>query len=336
MGYRNKKNGTMFGSRSQIHQFELIRKSIKNSSPLGKVDYFTFAVQVVAGTIIIPIFLKLGIDLLLELLHNYIMENNLRKWLHPLYVVSDFYKMHQVTLFMVFVIVHWFRCNVKLYSYRYSRTATSMIIHQAKDYGVPVCPRCGEFMTLDFVTESERVQVGTKVKTYYAYDDSGPNARLKKFEDRTPVYMNEHHIRNFYICKNSDCGLKTKIPKKTDMAFYRFSEMPYRIKDALQFILGIGSKKKKNPGDVEYYRSGISLRGRLLLIGILFVSCDLKGYESIVFLMRKWMFVDFLELLYIPVICSLIAAAIVQVFIHLFQRKKDHGAPTNIYCRPYH
>lgn len=315
-----KHNRTEYRERPTLEGFLKIVQEIR----LDGLSIFTFAVNALIGAIVIPLVFKLAVETLAELAHRMMLE-------HDIGIATLFenfqivFQYLQWPLFMAIVAVYWFRCNVKAYNYHFTQFAGVRIRKQLESSNTLICPRCGKPMRIQRFTETIREKTGEHEESYIEWEgtlgqlEQRPVMRTRTVWDFSDVKYNRYYA----VCENQYCMYEDKRPSKNDVALYKFSEMPYKISDTVNYAVRTKATTNLAAGNIKRYSHGISLCGYLVIGLILAVIAVIGEFSSITFIDEANLFNNFLVQLAICEGIVLVVSILVQVIVHL--RKPNRG-----------
>lgn len=305
-----------------IQQFEHIKETYPNTL----IEYIIFAFWSFLGTLILPIFLKVSIDALEEYTRVFPVGHNWKVLCKYINVTALFAQKYLWLICSLAIAIYWFRNNIKIFNYSFS-LLLSNAVHLQLNHRYIQCPRCGWEMEKKFFSEKERQVVDYQKKEYYEYERHGDQYYQVIKTEEVPIYATWKNERKYAVCTNPYCGFRIQKPHGQDIAHHKFSSMPCRVKDTLLYMVNTQANERKHSGDVFSYWGGISLAAYLVLIGLIFSFCDIKGYECATFLVDKEQFGLYLRSLYLPISVTLAVCMCLQVLIHSIY-KKTKANPT--------
>lgn len=222
------KDRTPYREKAGLQGLLKITKELRLDWP----DCITFSIHSLLGAIILPLTFKLTIETLTGLAHTLSVEH--MESLAPLFErFFYFFQYAQWPFFAVIVAVYWFRCNVKAYNYSFTQSVGVKIRKQLEKSDMLICPRCGKPMHLQRFTEKIREQTGEHKEYYTEWIGFGKDKISVMQKETVPDYSNVEYERRYAVCQNQYCMYKDKQPSKSDVALYKFAEMPYRISDTI-------------------------------------------------------------------------------------------------------
>ena len=274
---KKRKNKVSTKEKPGLKEFIKITKILS----LDWMDYFTFSVHILLGTIILPITLKVGIDSILSLAYTLSLEyaNSLSS---IIFGINNVFVYAQCPLIAVIIAIYWFRCNVKIYNYSFTQTMGAKIRKQLQNSNTLICPRCDKPMAIRSFTEKIREQVGEHDEYYTEWIGSGKDSYPVSRKKTVADYSNVEYTRNYAVCQNPNCQYHDKKPSKSDVAIYKFSEMPYKISDTIWYAIRTKDTTKLGAGNIKQYSHGVPLLGHIGIVLMLICICyifDVQVFE---------------------------------------------------------
>lgn len=312
-------SSTPYREKANLQGFLKIVQEIR----LDSLSIFTFSANALLGAIVVPLVFKLAIETLAELAHTMILENDIG--------IAAFFETFQIVFqylqwpsFAAIVAVYWFRCNVKAYNYHFTQFAGAKIRNQLETSNTLICPRCGKPMRIQRFTETITEQTGEHEEYYTEWVNFGQKDSYTITQKRfVPDYSDVKYKRQYAVCENQYCMYADKRPRRSDIALYKFSEMPYKISDTVNYAVRTKATTNLAAGNIKQYSHGISLCG-YVVIGMIMLAIAVVGeFSSITFINEANVFYDFLSKLVICNCIVLAASALSQVIVHL--RKPNRG-----------
>lgn len=308
-----KNNRTEYREKANLQGFLKISREIR----LDGLSIFTFALNALLGAIVIPLVFKLTIELLAELAHTMMLENDIgiEAFLANFQIM---FRYLQWPLFAAIVAVYWFHCNVKAYNYHFTQFAGSDIRNQLETSNALICPRCGKPMRIHSFTETITEQTGKHEEYYTEWVNFGREDSYTITQKRfVPDYSDVKYKRQYAVCENRYCMYTDKRPRKADIALYKFSEMPYKISDTVNYAVRTKATTNLAAGNIKQYSHGISLSG-YVVIGMIMLAIAAIGELSIIDAVNESnVFCDFLSKLTLCEGIVLGASALCQVIVHI-------------------
>ena len=294
---------------------------IKQAIPLGWKDYFAFVVRAVTGTIIIPFFFKLSIEALLELFAT-IFESKAPSLLPVLYSVQNIFESLQWFVYAALVSVYWFRCNIRLYNFHFTKDVVRKIRAQSSLSGNIRCPRCGYTMTIRSFSEKGKIHTGDRTEYDLEQYRVGNEYRVRTVKKVIPEYRDVEYDRRYAMCQSHYCLFEEKKPYGKDYADYKFFEMPYRISDTLHYAVWTKNDTERLTGNLCRYRHGISIFKYLLMTILIAALSMWRGYGNIYFLFRKSALIAAFTNLGIYLGVALGISVLFQIAVHRTRKDK--------------
>lgn len=293
---------------------------IKHAIPLGLKDYFAFVVRAVVGAAIIPIFFKLSIEALLELLAT-IFEIKAPSMLPILSSVQNIFETLQWFVYATLVSVYWFRCNVRLYNFRFTNDVVRKIRAQSSLSGSLRCPRCGYTMTVRSFSEKGKVHTGDRTEYDLEQYRVGNEYRVRTVKKVVPEYRDVEYERQYAMCQSHYCLFEEKKPYGKDSVNYKFFEMPYRISDTLHYAVWTKNDTERLTGNLCRYRHGLSVFKYLLMTVLIMAMSIWRGYGNINFLFRKSELIATLTNLGIYLGVALGISVLLQIAVYITRKE---------------
>lgn len=297
---------------------------IKHAISLGWRDYFAFALRMILGAVIIPLFWKLSVEALFELLAPVVW--NLKPTLLPLLVsVQNTFETFQWLLYAVLVSVYWFQCNIRTYNFHFTRLAEKQIRSHPSWDGPLRCPRCGYTMKINSFSEKGQEKVGERTEYHWEQYRVGKEVRHYSVKEVTPEYRDVEYERQYAMCQSLYCLFEEKQPRGRDYANYKFFEMPYRISDTLHYAVWTKNDTVRLTGNLRRYRHGISVFTYLFMTVLIFAISAWRGYDNISFLHRQTAFVEAITNLSIHLGVVFGISMLIQLSIHIaYKQNKSY------------
>lgn len=295
---------------------------IKHAIPLGWKDYLAFIVRAVVGAAIIPIFFKLSIEALLELLAT-IFESRVPSILPVLCSVQNIFEILQWLVYAALVSLYWFRCNIRLYNFHFTNDVVRKIRAQSSLSGTLRCPRCGYTMTVRSFSEKGKEKIGERTEYHMEQYRVGKEVRAYTVKEVIPEYRDVTFERQYAACQSHYCFFEEKKPFGKDAANYKFFEMPYRISDTLHYAVWTDNDTERLTGNLHRYRHGISVFTYLLMTVLVFALSVWRGYDNISFLFREAAFEAALTNLSIYLGVALGISVLIQIVVHITRKKQE-------------
>ena len=294
---------------------------IKRAIHLGWKDYFAFAVRMILGAVIIPLFCKLSVGALFELFTPVLWSA--KPTLLPfLASVQNAYETFQWLLYAALVSVYWFQCNIRTYNFHFTRLAEKQIRSHHSWDGPLRCPRCGYTMTIKSFSEKGTEKVGERTEYHWEQYRVGKEVRHYSVKEVIPEYRDVEYERQYAMCQSLYCLFEEKHPRGRDYANYKFFEMPYRISDTLHYAVWTKNDTERLTGNLCRYRRGISVFTYLLLTVLIFALSVWRGYDNISFLFRKTALVAASTNLGTCLGIALGIDILIQVVVHISKKGK--------------
>ena len=304
--------------KGNLENFLKIRRAIH----LGWKDYFAFAVRMILGAIIIPLFCKLSIEALLELLAPVLWKLK-PTWLPFLVSAQNTFETFQWMLYAVLVSVYWFQCNIRTYNFHFTRSAEKQIRSHYSWDGPLRCPRCGYTMTTKSFSEKGQEKVGERTEYHWEQYRVGKEVRHYSVKEVVPEYRDVEYERQYAMCQSLYCLFEEKKPRGRDYANYKFFEMPYRISDTLHYAVWTSNDTERLTGNLRRYRRGVSLSAYLFMTVLVFALSVWRRYDNIDFLFRSSSLVAALTNLGIYLGAALGLCVIIQLAAHITRKTQE-------------
>ena len=294
---------------------------IEHKIPLGWKDYFAFAVRVVVGAVIIPLFLKLSVEALLELFAD-VFEIKASNMLPFISSVQNTFEVLQWFIYAVLVSLYWFRCNIRLYNFRFTNDVVRKIRAQSPLSGSLRCPRCGYYMTVRSFSEKGKEHTGNRTEYDLEQYRVGNEYRVRTVKKVVPEYRDVEYERQYAMCQSHYCFFEEKQPHGRDSANYKFFEMPYRISDTLHYAVWTKNDTERLTGNLRRYRHGISVLTYLFMTVLVFALSVWREYDNISFLFRKTALVAVSTQLGFYLGIALGISILIQIVVHITCKNK--------------
>lgn len=315
------KDGKPYKEKASLQSLLKIIKEIH----LNWIACFTFTIHSLLGAIILPLAFKLIIETIAELARTLsleYMDSVASIFEHFLHI----FQYAQWPLFAVVIAVYWFRCNIKAYNYSFTQSVSAKIRKQLNVSKTLICPRCGKSMRLQRFTEKIREQTGEHEEYYTEWVGFGTDKTSITQKEIVADYSDVEYERQFAICQNPHCMYKDKRPSKSDVALYKFAEMPYKIADTINYAVRTKATTNHAAGDIHRYSRGILLLGYLVISIVMFVACMIWELPCLTFLDRENDLSAFFICLGITEGIVLCLSAVSQIIVHV-----RYGKQTNDY-----
>jgi len=295
---------------------------IKRAIHLGWKDYMAFAVRMILGAAIIPLFCKLSIGALFELLVPILWD--LKPTLLPLLVsAQNAFDTFQWIIYAVLVSVYWFQCNIRVYNFHFTRLAEKQIRSHSSWDGPLRCPRCGYTMTIKSFSEKGQEKVGERTEYHWEQYRVGKEVRHYSVKEVVPEYRDVEYERQYAMCQSHYCNFEEKQPRGRDYANYKFFEMPYRISDTLHYAVWTRNDTELFAGNLCRYRRGVSLFAYLFMTVLVFALSVWRGYDNYYFLFREAALETALTNLSVYLGVALGISVLIQVVVHITHKKQE-------------
>lgn len=308
-----------YQEKEKLHGFLKIASEIR----LNGLSVFTFAVHALLGAIILPITFKLAIETMAEFAYTILLESNASLASIIEYFLLVFQYI-QWPLFAIVIASYWFRCNVKAYNYCFTQSAGAKIRRQLAESNTVICPRCGKPMRIRRFTETVREQTGEHEEYYTEWVNFGQKDGYSiRQTEIVPDYSNVEYDRQYAVCENQYCMYSDKRPFRRNVSLYKFSEMPCKISDTVNYAVRTKATTNHAAGNIRQYAHGASL---LVYIGICIALFTLRAtldLSGIAFLDQANEFSTFLANLIVCESAVLFGSAVYQVIVHLRNPKRD-------------
>lgn len=317
---KNKSIPKHSGGKAILHGFLRIVSEIH----LNGLSVFTFAVNALLGGIILPITFKLAIETMVEFAYMMLLESNVRLASLIEYFLHIFQYI-QWPLFAIIIATYWFRCNVKAYNYCFTQSAGAKIRRQLAESHTVICPRCGKPMRIRRFTEIVREQTGEHEEYYTEWVNFGQkDSYAIRQTEIVPDYSDVEYDRQYAVCENQYCMYSDKRPCRRDVSLYKFSEMPFRVSDTLNYAVRTKATTNYAAGNIRQYARGISLFGYIGICIAMFVLCALFNLSGAAFLNQSNELSMFLGNLIVCESTVLFGCGVFQVIVHLRKPKRDN------------
>lgn len=312
-------------SRTQYQEKDNLQGFLKIVSEirLNGLCVFTFAVHALLGAIILPITFKLAIKTMAEFAYSMLLESNASLASLIEYFLLIF-QCIQWPLFAIIVVTYWFRCNVKAYNYCFTQSAGAKIRRQLTEANAVICPRCGKPMRIRRFTETVREQTGEHEEYYTEWVNFGQKGSYAiRQTEIVPDYSDVEYDRQYAVCENQYCMYSDKRPCRRDVSLYKFSEMPYRVSDTVNYAVRTKATTNLAAGNIRMYAHGASLFGYIFICVALLVLRAMFDFSGTNFVNQSKEFFTFLGNLIFCENAVLFGCAVYQVIVHLRNPKRD-------------
>lgn len=293
---------------------------IKRAIHLSWKDYFVFAIQMALGTVIIPLFCKLSIGALFELLAS-ILKSAKPAVIPIVTSVQNSFETFQWLVYAALVSVYWFRCNIRTYNFHFTRDVVRKIRAQFSLSGTLRCPRCGYTMSVHSFSEKGKEKIGERTEYHMEQYRAGKEIRAYTVKEVVPEYRDVTYERQYAMCQSHYCLFEEKKPYGKDAKNYKFFEMPYRISDTLHYAVWTNNDTVRLTGNLCRYRRGVSMFTCLLMTVLVFVLSVWRGYDNISFLFRETALDAVLTNLSVYLGVALGISVFIQVVVHITRKK---------------
>ncbi len=310
---------TTYKEKASLQSLLKIIKEIR----LNWFDCVIFAVHSLLGIIILPLTFKLVIETLASLAYS--LSFKYAEYLTPLFERFLYiFQYAQWPLFAVVIAVYWFRCNIKVYNYSFTRSVSADIRRQLAKSDTPLCPRCEKPMRVQEFTVKIWEKTGEHTEYYTEWVGSGADRFPVTQKETVADYSDVEHKRQYAICQNQYCMYKDKRPFKRAVAMYKFAEMPYKIADTINYAVRTKAKSNQAAGDITQYSRGLSLFGYLGICIAMLIVCELGNLSCVQFLNQQDAFYAFLNNLMITEGIVICCSAIFQIAVHIRYRTQTN------------
>lgn len=306
--------------KGDIENFRKIQKRIQPKL----TDYFLFAVNLIIGSYILAFFCTVSVCAVVEFsVNTFYYSDGLFLILSN--VFDSYRAVWQWPAIAAVVLMFWFRCNIRLFNYHFTRSVCNAIKAQKSTYYEHrmTCPRCNYNMEVKTYSHDATVPVGEKVDYYYERIKVGNTDRYVPRKKLTTIYGKETFYSNQAICSSIYCHFHEKKQKRNKYTHYKFFEMPYRISDSLHYAVWTSTDNIRLAGYLRRYRRGIPIVIYFLISLLICFICKRHGYMFVNTFRIQALLIQYLSQLSILLCALLILCIIVQTLIHFFIKPKS-------------